>query len=401
MKSKNARDVLIKTCENGNIDDLSRVLNSAPPGKNFAHLLNDSHLARLIKQGCFDMATLLIEKGCRMRPDISSEAFNEAVLNMNEPVVHFFLKHRLADPYYGHLQSAACAPSESLVRLLIKAGKSSLRESNYYHFAKRSNNHEMMRALVAGGEIIPHDDDSCSTATQMLHEALLRQQGLDIRMVRYCSATTGSPESVSQLISLGANANYDRGAALFKAASRGHTKILSMLIDAGGDVCQRNTEGFSLLHYAIKMKSFKAAGVLASQDALIQSFCDEDILSLIVSGDVPTVSSIHDRHPSIFSKKMLTKGLIEVCGKSSFINMATWLIDQGSVISDHAIRLAAEKGLLDMVKTLLECGGDPSIAKSYGTTKVKSYAATRLEMAAIEDVMPTDTRAPLVKAKRL
>lgn len=148
--------------------------------------------------------------------------------------------------------------------------------------------------------------------------------------------------------------------ALHYAASRGHSKIVELLILANADVMSQSKTGMTALHFAAGNGHSKVVELLIRANA--------DVMAHSMNGTMPIHSAARSGHLQIMES--LVRANSDV----------TTVADQQGITALH---IAAFRGDCDIIRFLLDAKADPSAATNTGRTPVH-IAASRGHLKALD-----------------
>ena len=329
------------------------------------------------------------------------------------------------EPYeHSLLHAAAQSGNLAAVDLLLKRGIDvNIREKgdNTYpmHWAAAAGHVEIVRRLIeAGGDVVGHGDDhelevigwaTCWTGTdtdahravvdvlvrhgarQHIFSAIAMNLGDEVRRI-----VAADPSALNRRMSR----NEANQLPLHFAVRMNRPQMAALLIELGADPLGVDGMGQPVAVYASTPDSdrpvMQAIRALTSAELLSADRSKRatraapmDLVAALALGDHDAASRLVRDNP-----ELLTGGALHILARRNDIGAVSWLLERGADPNARwgfgdsemtAMHLAAWEGHADMVRLLLDAGGDPKIHDTEHDSDVLGWAeyAGKLEVVEI------------------
>lgn len=280
------------------------------------------------------------------------------------------------------------------------------------HVASYIGNQFVIRQLLTAGEDI---STKCSEGRSVLHWAvvsgdmavirLLVDHGASVlnhdnsgRSTLLDAASSGNPELVQYVLNGGAcphTAASDGTTPIIVAALNGHDATVRLLLDNGVDISIANDLGYTALHCAAYNGHEAVVRLLLDNGAdssVRDKFGNTALLRAAADGQEGVIRILlrQGASPSVQNLEGTTPLHYAMCG--GYIETARTLLQEPGVSPSTVnnkgqtpLHLAAYYGHRDLVKHLLECGADPSVATEWGNTAL-TYARRRRHHGVVKEL---------------
>ncbi|KAF2298614.1 hypothetical protein GH714_024322 [Hevea brasiliensis] len=154
-------------------------------------------------------------------------------------------------------------------------------------------------------------------------------------------------------------------ALLESAVISGDANLVAQLIDAGGDVNCKDSEGRSMITQAVKVGNTDVVKVLIASGCLIDELIDKVLYEAAAINRVDLIEVLCRNFKDIDVNSIDLHGRTPIhvaasCGHVEVIRFCASIGGRGDVVDCNGctpLHLAAEKGHLEAVECLLECSG--------------------------------------------
>ena len=383
LTDKYGNTPLHKAVNNDEMDNLKCLIRYAPKSvvnKQNGH--DDTALQRAVDGKKVEMVKMLIDAGA----DVN-------IKNKDNETALYSLLH------YDETKKRV-----EIAKELIKAGTDlNLKPHGNHtalHYASKNNKEEIAKALIDGGADLNVRDKEGNTPLNVITfqnsriaKALI-DAGADVNIGNNDGLTPlhrimWSPEIIQALVDAGANVDVkDKhgDTPLYKAATRGCSETVQVLIDAGADISRalnsargeitkrllsikagedvnkKDEKGWTVLHYAAR------DGSLIITNGMIKAGADVNILCETSDGPMtPLMLAAYNKHSEII------KALIK---SGANINTQD---ERGRT----ALHLAVDKDCIEAVEALTDAGADVNIQDDRGNTPLLSIISDRYRFIVI------------------